>query len=126
MTCLLDTHFLVWITQKSSRLRNYPWLRQYEPWGVSAVSLFEIQLLSEAGRIPLSNPRFMDALMTDPRFKVDEVSIVALIQRALDLNWTRDPFDRLIAAHSRLRRVPLCSVDSVILANHKLLLPELR
>ena len=64
--------------------------------------------------------------MTDRRFGVDEVSVVALIQRALDLDWTRDPFDRLIAAHSRLRRAPLCSVDSVILANHKLLLPELR
>jgi PIN domain nuclease of toxin-antitoxin system len=126
MTCLLDTHFLVWITRKSNRLRNYPWLRLYEPWGVSAVSLLEIQLLSEAGRIPLSNPRFAEAVMTDPRFEVDEVSVVALIQRALDLSWTRDPFDRLIAAHSRLRRVPLCSVDSVILAHHKLLLPELR
>lgn len=126
MTCILDTHFVIWITRKSSRLRNYPWLQLYEPWGVSAVSLLEIQLLSEAGRFPLSNPRFMDALMTDSRFEVDEVSVLALIQRALDLNWTRDPFDRLIAAHSRLRRVPLCSVDSVILANHKLLLPELR
>jgi PIN domain nuclease of toxin-antitoxin system len=126
MTCLLDTHFVVWITRKSSRLRNYPWLRLYEPWGVSAVSLLEIQLLSEAGRIPLSSPRFMETLMTDPRFEIDEVSVVALIQRSLELHWTRDPFDRLIAAHSRLRRVPLCSVDTVILANHKLLLPELR
>jgi PIN domain nuclease of toxin-antitoxin system len=125
MTCLLDTHFLVWITQKSFRLRNYPWLQQYEPWGVSAISFLEIQLLSEAGRIPL-NPRFVDAVVTDPRFEVDEVSVVALIQRALHLSWTRDPFDRLIAAHSRLRRVPLCSVDSIILANHKLLVPELR
>jgi PIN domain nuclease of toxin-antitoxin system len=126
MTCLLDTHFIVWITKKSSRLRNYPWLRQYEPWGVSAVSLLEIQLLSEAGRIPLRNPRFVDAVMSDPRFEVDEVSVLALIQGALHLSWTRDPFDRLIAAHSRLRRVPLCSVDSAVLANHKLVLPELR
>jgi PIN domain nuclease of toxin-antitoxin system len=126
MTCLLDTHFLVWITQKSSRLRNYPWLRQYEPWGVSAVSFLEIQLLSEAGRIPLKSPRFVDSVMVDPRFEVDEVSVLALIQRALHLSWTRDPFDRFIVAHSQLRRVPLCSVDSVILANHKLLLPELR
>lgn len=126
MTCLLDTHFLVWITRKSSRLRNYPWLRLYEPWGVSAVSLLEVQLLSESGRLPLSNPRFMDAVTTDPRFEVDEVSVVSLIQKSLDLSWTRDPFDRLIAAHSRLRRVPLCSVDTVILAHHKLVVPELR
>ena len=63
--------------------------------------------------------------MTDPRFELDEVPLVALIQKSLDLGWTRDPFDRLIAAHSLARRVPLCSIDSIMLQNHKLLVPEL-
>lgn len=126
MNCLLDTHFLVWIATKSKRLRDYPWLKEYEPWGVSPISLLEIQLLSEVARRRLDNPRFAQALMSDPRFEIDEVPIVALIQKALDLGWTRDPFDRLISAHSRVRRLPLCSIDSVILEHHKLLVPELR
>ena len=29
MTCLLDTHFLIWIVSESSRLKPYPWLKHY-------------------------------------------------------------------------------------------------
>jgi PIN domain nuclease of toxin-antitoxin system len=64
--------------------------------------------------------------MADPRFKLDEVSLVTLTQKSLELSWTRDPFDRLIAAHSLTRRVPLCSVDEVMLQHHKFIVPELR
>lgn len=126
MTCLLDTHFVVWIVSNSQRLRNYRWLRDYEPWGVSPVSLLEIQLLAEIGRRQIANPRFTEEVMGDPRFQLDEVSVATLIQRSLELSWTRDPFDRLIAAHSLARRVPLCSLDSVMLEHHKLIVPELR
>jgi PIN domain nuclease of toxin-antitoxin system len=42
-----------------------------------------------------------------------------------DLGWTRDPFDRLLAAHSVARRSPLCSVDRDIRLNHAFLPPEL-
>jgi len=126
MTCLLDTHFVVWIVTDSPRLRNYPWLNDYKPWVTSPVSLLEIQLLAEIGRRRVDNPRFMRELMADPRFQVDEVSIATLVQRSLDLSWTRDPFDRLIAAHSLARRLPLCSVDGVMLQHHKLVVPELR
>ena len=70
-------------------------------------------------------PQLTDSIMSDVRFSVDEVSLVALVQRSLELGWTRDPFDRLIATHSLVRRVPLCSVDEIMLKNHKLLVPEL-
>jgi PIN domain nuclease of toxin-antitoxin system len=126
MTCLLDTHFVVWIVSNASRLKSYRWLNDYQPWGVSPVSLLEIQLLAEIGRRRLENPRFTQELMGDSRFEVDDVPLTNLIQKSLDLTWTRDPFDRLISAHSLLRRVPLCSVDEMMLANHKLVVPELR
>ena len=64
--------------------------------------------------------------MDDPRFELDEVPLANLIQKSLHLSWTRDPVDRMIAAHSIARRVPLCSVDSLMLQHHKLLVPELR
>ena len=126
MTCLLDTHFLIWITTASQRLSHFQWLERYEPWGVSPVSLLEIQLLSEVGRVRLDNLGFARTVMNDPRFVIDEVPITTLIERALGLTWTRDPFDRLIAAHSQARRAPLCSVDSVMLRHHKPIVPELR
>jgi PIN domain nuclease of toxin-antitoxin system len=101
-------------------------LSHYEPCGVSAISFLEIQLLTESGRLNLRNPQFTEAVLSDARFAVDEVPLVALIRKSLQLSWSRDPFDRLIAAHSIARRVPLCSVDSVMIENHKLLVPELR
>ena len=93
---------------------------------MSAISLLEIQLLAEIGRIDLRNPQFTDSLMADPRFVIDDVSFVAVSRKSLTLSWTRDPFDRLICAHSLIRRVPLCSLDTAIHENHKLLVPDLR
>ncbi len=126
MNVLLDTHFLIWTTLQSKRLEQFPWLGKYLPWGVSPVSLLELQYLSEVDRLRVAQPGFTDTLMQDRRFVVDEVPLLALIRRAFPLSWTRDPFDRLLAAHSTARRVPLCTVDRQIAANHHLLPDELR
>jgi len=126
MTCLLDTHFIIWITREARRLRSFKWLNHCEPWGVSAISLLEIQILAEGGRIGTRLPQLTEAIIADPRFVVDDVSLVTLTQKALTLGRTRDPFDRLICAHSLVRRVPLCSSDADIQENHKLLVPEIR
>ena len=125
MTCLLDTHFLIWILTKSKRLKAFPWLKAYRPWRVSPISLLEIQFLSEIDRLEVQNPDFTETLKDDPRFAVDEVSLVALIEKAMPLQWTRDPFDRLLAAHSFVRRIPLCTVDRVLSGKHRLIVPEL-
>ena len=63
--------------------------------------------------------------MNDPRFIVDDIGIEILVNQALALTWTRDPFDRLLAAHSLARRVPLCTTDRVIRSHHRLLPDEL-
>jgi PIN domain nuclease of toxin-antitoxin system len=126
MTCLLDTHFLVWILTRSKRLDAFPWLEGYRPWGVSPVTLLEIQFLSEIGRVDARNPALTQTLKKDPRFTVDEVSLLPLVERALPLDWTRDPFDRLLAAHSLVRRTPLCTVDRVLVEKHLHIVPELQ
>lgn len=126
MKTLLDTHFLVWMVTKSERLGDYPWLSKYAPWGISPVTLLEIQYLAEIGRLSVVNPEFTYKILQDERFIVDEISLVALMKAALELVWTRDPFDRLISAHSAARRVPLCTVDRTIVKNHRYLLDEVR
>lgn len=117
---LLDTHFVLWIVTGADRLRSFPWLDRYRPWGVSPVSLLEIQYLAEIGRIEIQNPQFTDALVEDSRFVIDEIPLVPLMRRAIELTWTRDPFDRLIAAHSSVRRLPLCTTDRNVRENHPL------
>ena len=46
------------------------------PLGVSPISLLEIQFLAEIGRLSVLNPQFVNALMGDPRFIVDDASLV--------------------------------------------------
>jgi len=125
MKVLLDTHFVVWIVTKADRLTSFSWIERYRPWGVSPVTLLEIQFLAEIGRIELQNPQFTDALSRDSRFLIDEVPLVPLIRKAMELTWTRDPFDRMITAHSATRRIPLCTTDRTIRAFHPLLPAEL-
>lgn len=126
MSLLLDTHFLLWIVTDAARLAAFPWLADRRPWGVSPVSFLEVQFLAEAGRIEARTPELVDAVQSDPRFLVDEPPLLALVRAALDIGWTRDPFDRLLVAHSEARRVPLCTVDRVIAARHALVVRELK
>lgn len=126
MTCLLDTHFLLWILLGAERLKAYPWLDRYRPWGVSPVSLLELRFLAEVGRLEADVPAVLEALAGDRRFTVDEAPLLALVRHALPLDWTRDPFDRLLAAHSMARRMPLCTVDGRVTARHALVVEEVR
>lgn len=123
MKTILDTHFLLWIVTGSDRLRSFPWLDRYRPWVVSPVSLLEVQFLSEVGRVEVRNPEFTETLLEDSRFLIDEVPLLSLVRRAMELTWTRDPFDRLLAAHSAVRRLPLCTVDQTMRRFHRWL-PE--
>lgn len=126
MNVLLDTHFLLWTVLGSDRLEEFPWLDDYRPWGISPVSFLEIQFLAEVGRLEVLHPEFSNAVAADPRFVIDEVPLVALVEKALPMSWTRDPFDRLLVAHSEARRAPLCSLDRRIHAEHRRVVKELR
>lgn len=125
MKCILDTHFVVWITTGHDRLREFPWLDAYAPYGVSPVSLLEVQYLGETGRLTVDMRAFRTALSSDARFVLDEAPLLALIDHALPMSWTRDPFDRLLSAHSAARRLPLVTVDRRMLENHRFVAPEL-
>ncbi len=125
MNVLLDTHFLLWIVLDVPRIDEFPWLERYRPWGVSPVSLLEVQFLAEVGRLEVRQPEFAGAIARDPRFILDEVGLVSLIEKALPLAWTRDPFDRLLAAHSEARRVPICTLDRRMREAHRLIVDEL-
>lgn len=125
MNCLLDSHFLIWITLESRRLRRFPWLGKYLPRGVSPISHLELQYLAEIGRLQVDIMAFTDLLLKDRRFVVDEAPLMPLVRHAFRLDWTRDPFDRFLAAHSALRRLPLCTVDRTLVVHHPLLPAEI-
>jgi PIN domain nuclease of toxin-antitoxin system len=123
---LLDTHFLLWIVLDVPRIDEFDWLDRYRPWGVSPVSFLEVQFLAEVGKLEVRCVEFVATIGRDPRFVVDEVPLVSLMEKALPLSWTRDPFDRLLAAHSEARRTPLCTLDRRMREMHGLIARELR
>lgn len=104
---------------------EFPWIERYRPWGASPISFLEIQFLAEVGRLEARVPELVEAVGRDARFVIDEVPLVPLIEHALPVGWTRDPFDRLLVAHSSARRAHLCTLDRRIRASYPLVVPEL-
>jgi PIN domain nuclease of toxin-antitoxin system len=81
----------------------------------SPVSLMELQLLIEAGHLRLKAGASISELMEDDRWLLDEPPATKWFTQALDFAWTRDPFDRLLVAHARLRGWQLATADALLL-----------
>lgn len=73
--------------------------------------MLEIQFLLEAQRIQLRTGTRIDDLVEDPRWLLDDPPAAAWFRAARELTWTRDPFDRLLAAHARYRGWELATGD---------------
>jgi len=106
---LLDTNALIWLDTNHRRAR--PLRDQAAPLRVSPVSLLELHFLQESGRLNVD----VDAVIADDRWTIDDPPATPWMLRAGEEVWTRDPFDRLIVAHARLRGWRLATGDDRIL-----------
>ena len=108
---LLDTNALIWLDGAHPRSR--PLQRLSAPLYVSPATLLELQFLHEAGRIrlPKEHPH---GLGDGDRWILDDPPAADWFARAHDLGWTRDPFDRLIAAHAQLRGWRVATGDAAL------------
>jgi PIN domain nuclease of toxin-antitoxin system len=89
-------------------------LANADPFTSPIVEL-ELTYLYEIGRVsePASAP--LAALRRSIGLEVADVALSELVQAASGLSWTRDPFDRLIAAHAVVAGAPLLTADRTIL-----------
>lgn len=108
---LLDTNALIWLSTGDRRARL---LRQHARVFVSPASLLELECLIELDRLRLRADS-LDAFTADPRWVVDDPPSAAWFREAWSLGWTRDPFDRLLVAHARLRGWRLATADTDLL-----------
>lgn len=110
---LLDTNALIWLLAGHKRAAKLP--KSERRFYVSPVSLLELRFLSELGRIRARSGEL--DLEKDARLALDDPSSAQLFERAWSIGWTRDPFDRLIAAHASLRGWTLATSDAKMIEN---------
>jgi PIN domain nuclease of toxin-antitoxin system len=109
---LLDTHAVIWLDQNHPRTRKLA--RLTSTLFVSPATLLELQLLEEIGRLRLR--AHVRGLVEDERWQIDDPGAIDWFEHSAEESWTRDPFDRLIVAHARLRGFRLATADTQILA----------
>lgn len=81
---------------------------------ISPLVALELTYLHEVGKARDPAAMMLAALRQSIGLEVADISFADLTSRAIDLSWTRDPFDRLIAAHAAVADAPLVTADETI------------
>ncbi|MCC6140764.1 MAG: type II toxin-antitoxin system VapC family toxin [Nitrospira sp.] len=120
MKLLLDTHVLVWSVldpgQLSEAIRNELENPANELW-LSPITLWEIHLLAEKGRIVLrpDPSRWIQRVLDSIPFHEAVVThAVALKSRQIDLSH-QDPADQFLAATAAIYELTLLTADERLL-----------
>jgi PIN domain nuclease of toxin-antitoxin system len=110
---LLDTNAVIWLHRGDRRVAalSERATRLY----ASPATILELQFLIEAGRLRLRAGASVTQLIHDDRWAIDDPASAAWFEKASEIGFTRDPFDRLIVAHARLRHWRLATGDRALL-----------
>jgi PIN domain nuclease of toxin-antitoxin system len=116
MNYLLDTHILLWWLDQSPRLEN-SWVSLMEDPShsiyVSSVSFWEISIKNRIGKLPLpfDPEQELEKIVNQCHFEMLPIFPRHALMAG---NWQvahRDPFDRMLAAQSKIEKIPLISND---------------
>ena len=111
---LLDTNAVIWLHRGDRRAAALA--QRATRLYASPATILELQFLIEAGRLRLRAGASLTQLMHDDRWVIDDPASAAWFEKASEIGFTRDPFDRLIVAHARLRHWRLATGDRVLLS----------
>jgi len=112
----LDTHVVVWLYAGRTDLLP-PETRSLidaNDLRISPVVSLELQYLYETGRTAETAAPVLDLLAREIGLQRCDLPFADVVDASLQESWTRDPFDRLIVAQSRLRGAPLLTKDRSI------------
>ncbi|NJM16819.1 MAG: type II toxin-antitoxin system VapC family toxin [Bacteroidales bacterium] len=115
-TVCLDTHVVVWLfygnitllTKKALDLINN------SRTIVTPMVLFELDYLNEIDRISHSSEQILIELTQQIGLEISKNSFFDVIKAASHLDFTSDPFDRIIIADAFIDKLPLISKDALI------------
>jgi PIN domain nuclease of toxin-antitoxin system len=121
---LLDTHVLVWLVEGHARLGEKAISMIDDAASkstilVSAISIWEIAMLVEKGRLALSQDidQWVNRVLALPGIRLASLTPDISIESArLPGNFHADPADRIIVATARHRGAIVLTVDRAMLA----------
>jgi PIN domain nuclease of toxin-antitoxin system len=118
----LDTHIIIWLYSKdfSQFTPKVQKLLHSSELIVSPMVRLELALLYEIGRVNSPPDMVFRDLQSTLPITVLDLDFALTSKEAETLQWTRDPFDRLIVATSQATGIPLLTKDRNILANFNL------
>lgn len=112
----LDTHVVLWLY--AGQVERLPAGVQEGlrcgPLAVSPMVVLELQYLHETGRIAEPAAVVMGDLRARAGLRVAATPFERVAEVALGLTWTRDPFDRLIAAQAQAEDATLFTADRTL------------
>ncbi len=119
-TIYLDTHTAVYLHAGAAELLGDEGKRRIEGSEllISPMVLMEFEYLHESGKIRYRAAEIYTALNATLGVSLCSLPFSDVAHEALSLDWTRDPFDRIIVAQAKVRNSVLISRDRDIRLNY--------
>lgn len=112
----LDTHVVLWLYD--ARLEYVSDRAKAAIEGnnlcISWMTALELQYLYEIGRIRATSDSIIKELARSIALQVSDLSIERIVKAAWHIHWTRDVFDRMIAAEAIVTKCGLITKDTTI------------
>lgn len=118
----LDTHVVVWLYAGLEEKFSDDVRRKMNDneLVVSSMVRLELQYLYEIGRVTAKPDKILGFLSRAIGVRETEVVLGKVIDVAVGLSWTRDPFDRLIVAEAMMNSAMLVTADKNIGKHYEL------
>jgi PIN domain nuclease of toxin-antitoxin system len=117
----LDTHVVIWLYE--GVLDRFPDFAKNQMESndlmISPMVELELQYLYEIKRINRNSRTIINELTHKIGLEISKEPLYTIIQSAIPLHWTRDPFDRLIVANAHISNTMLLTKDTHIAAHYK-------
>ena len=117
----LDTHAAAWLYAGRVDLFTARGLRTIneEDLTISPAVVLELEYLHEIGRLAVGGNAITQGLSAQLGLTVCDRPFAAVVEAALDQDWTRDPFDRLIVGQAALSGSTLLTKDRTIRSHYR-------
>lgn len=117
----LDTHVLLWLYEGALQRFSPRALHLLETTDlfISPMAVLEMRFLFEIDRINVDAPYILTYLQNTLDVQLCQIPFPRVMIQSLEIDWTRDPFDRLIVAQAIAAGGSLLTKDRTI-PNHSI------